>query len=317
MIEFKNVSKRYDNTPAVNDCSFSIPSHKFCVLIGPSGCGKTTMLRTVNRLVIPNEGAVLIDDTNVADIPVTKLRKKIGYVIQTIGLFPHMTVEKNISVVPKLLKWEKNRISKRVDEMLDLVGLEPKQYKKKRTSELSGGEAQRIGVARALASDPPILLMDEPFGAVDPINREILQQSFLKIQRELKKTILFVTHDMNEALKMADIIAIMKNGELIQFNSPLEILSKPENEFVKSFFGTDRIMKRLSMLKAKDYLQEEPENSPKDQPKITITKDFSLKDALSILFEKNVDSAQFITEKETGFLSMPVIREASGDGYVE
>jgi len=317
MIEFKGVSKSYDNTPAVKDCSFTIPSHKFCVLIGPSGCGKTTMLRTVNRLVIPNEGAVLIDDTNVADIPVAKLRKKIGYVIQTIGLFPHMTVEKNISVVPKLLKWEKNRISKRVDEMLDLVGLDPDQYKKKRTSELSGGEAQRIGVARALASDPPILLMDEPFGAVDPINREILQQSFLKIQRELKKTILFVTHDMDEALKMADIIAIMKNGELIQFNSPLEILSKPENEFVKSFFGTDRIMKRLSMLKAKDYLQEEPENSPRDQPKITITKDFSLKDALSILFEKNVDSAQFITEKETGFLSMPVIREASGDGYVE
>src|SRR6056297_400288 len=316
MIEFKNISKRYDNTPAVNDCSFTIPSHKFCVLIGPSGCGKTTMLRTVNRLVIPNEGAVLIDDTNVANIPVTELRKKIGYVIQTIGLFPHMTVEKNIAIVPKLLKWEKTRISKRIDEMLDLVGLEPKQYKKKRTSELSGGEAQRIGVARALASDPPILLMDEPFGAVDPINREILQQSFLKIQRELKKTILFVTHDMDEALKMADIIAIMKNGELVQFNSSLEILSKPENEFVKSFFGTDRIMKRLSMLKAIDYLNQTGKPG-KDLPKIEITNEFSLKDALSILFEKNVDSALFHTEKETGILSFEQIREVSGDGYVE
>src|SRR6056297_2124216 len=317
MIEFKNISKRYDNTPAVDDCSFTIPSHKFCVLIGPSGCGKTTMLRTVNRLVIPNEGAVLIDDTNVSDIPVTQLRKKIGYVIQTIGLFPHMTVEKNISVVPKLLKWEKTKISKRVDEMLDLVGLEPNQYKKKRTSELSGGEAQRIGVARALASDPPILLMDEPFGAVDPINREILQQSFLKIQRELKKTILFVTHDMDEALKMADIIAIIKKGELIQFNSPLEILSKPENEFVKSFFGTDRIMKRLSMLKAIDYLQGE--NLEKNHPKIEISQDFTLKDVLSILFEKNVDSAQFFNKKEnvSGILSLQQIRKASGDGYVE
>src|SRR6056297_3935840 len=178
MIEFKNVSKNFDNISAVNNCSFSIPSHKFCVLIGPSGCGKTTMLRTVNRLVIPNEGAVFIDDTNVADIPVTQLRKKIGYVIQTIGLFPHMTVEKNIAIVPNLLKWEKTRISKRVDEMLDLVGLEPKRYKKKRTSELSGGEAQRIGVARALACDPPILLWMNPLELLIPLTGKYCNNPF-------------------------------------------------------------------------------------------------------------------------------------------
>ncbi len=314
MIEFKEISKQYNHNTAVDDVSFKIPSHQFCVLIGPSGCGKTTTLRTVNKLVIPSGGKVLIDDRDIDDFPLTELRRKIGYVIQTIGLFPHMTVEKNISVVPRLLKWSREKIRRRVSEMLELVGLNPDQYSKKSASELSGGEAQRVGVARALAGDPPILLMDEPFGAVDPINREVLQESFMRIQRELKKTIVFVTHDMDEALKMADIVAVMQQGRLIQFDTPLNILSQPKNAFVKSFFGNDRVLKRLAMMNALDYIIDKESGSAL---RYTVEKEetFSLKDALTRLLEEQTETIRVkdVRSGKTGLITLEMIKQFAVD----
>jgi len=314
LIEFKEISKQYNHNTAVDDVSFKIPSHQFCVLIGPSGCGKTTTLRTVNKLVIPSGGKVLIDDRDIDDFPLTELRRKIGYVIQTIGLFPHMTVEKNISVVPRLLKWSREKIRRRVSEMLELVGLNPDQYSKKSASELSGGEAQRVGVARALAGDPPILLMDEPFGAVDPINREVLQESFMRIQRELKKTIVFVTHDMDEALKMADIVAVMQQGRLIQFDTPLNILSQPKNAFVKSFFGNDRVLKRLAMMNALDYIIDKESGSALSY---TVEKEetFSLKDALTRLLEEQTETIRVkdVRSGKTGLITLEMIKQFAVD----
>jgi len=314
LIEFKEISKQYNHNTAVDDVSFKIPSHQFCVLIGPSGCGKTTTLRTVNKLVIPSGGKVLIDDRDIDDFPLTELRRKIGYVIQTIGLFPHMTVEKNISVVPRLLKWSREKIRRRVSEMLELVGLNPDQYSKKSVSELSGGEAQRVGVARALAGDPPILLMDEPFGAVDPINREVLQESFMRIQRELKKTIVFVTHDMDEALKMADIVAVMQQGRLIQFDTPLNILSQPKNAFVKSFFGNDRVLKRLAMMNALDYIIDKESGSAL---RYTVEKEetFSLKDALTRLLEEQTETIRVkdVRSGKTGLITLEMIKQFAVD----
>jgi len=314
LIEFKEISKQYNDNTAVDDVSFKIPSHQFCVLIGPSGCGKTTTLRTVNKLVIPSGGKVLIDDRDIDDFPLTELRRKIGYVIQTIGLFPHMTVEKNISVVPRLLKWSREKIRRRVSEMLELVGLNPDQYSKKSASELSGGEAQRVGVARALAGDPPILLMDEPFGAVDPINREVLQESFMRIQRELKKTIVFVTHDMDEALKMADIVAVMQQGRLIQFDTPLNILSQPKNAFVKSFFGNDRVLKRLAMMNALDYIIDKESGSAL---RYTVEKEetFSLKDALTRLLEEQTETIRVkdVRSGKTGLITLEMIKQFAVD----
>jgi len=314
LIEFKEISKQYNHNTAVDDVSFKIPSHQFCVLIGPSGCGKTTTLRTVNKLVIPSGGKVLIDDRDIDDFPLTELRRKIGYVIQTIGLFPHMTVEKNISVVPRLLKWSREKIRRRVSEMLELVGLNPDQYSKKSASELSGGEAQRVGVARALAGDPPILLMDEPFGAVDPINREVLQESFMRIQRELKKTIVFVTHDMDEALKMADIVAVMQQGRLIQFDTPLNILSQPKNAFVKSFFGNDRVLKRLAMMNALDYIIDKESGSAL---RYTVEKEetFSLKDALTRLLEEQTETIRVkdVRSGKTGLITLEMIKQFAVD----
>jgi len=314
LIEFKEISKQYNHNTAVDDVSFKIPSHQFCVLIGPSGCGKTTTLRTVNKLVIPSGGKVLIDDRDIDDFPLTELRRKIGYVIQTIGLFPHMTVEKNISVVPRLLKWSREKIRRRVSEMLELVGLNPDQYSKKSASELSGGEAQRVGVARALAGDPPILLMDEPFGAVDPINREVLQESFMRIQRELKKTIVFVTHDMDEALKMADIVAVMQQGRLIQFDTPLNILSQPKIAFVKSFFGNDRVLKRLAMMNALDYIIDKESGSAF---LYTVEKEetFSLKDALTRLLEEQTETIRVkdVRSGKTGLITLEMIKQFAVD----
>lgn len=239
----------------MNGLSLEIGKGQVCVLIGRSGCGKTTTLRMINRLIEPTSGQIFIDGRDTASIDAEKLRLSIGYAIQSVGLFPHMTVFGNIAVVPQLLHWEKKRITRRVEELLELVGLKPAEYAGKYPNTLSGGEAQRIGVARALAADPPIMLMDEPFGAVDPLTRERLQAQFIHIQQEVKKTIVLVTHDLDEAIRLADRIAIMESGRLVQYDSPEVMLSSPRNKFVRDFVGADRALKRLSRIGIKKFIK--------------------------------------------------------------
>jgi osmoprotectant transport system ATP-binding protein len=263
-VEFRHVTKRYDpgakNTPgAVNDLSLSVPAGKICVFVGPSGCGKTTTLKMVNRLIEPTSGEILIDGVNIATREPTELRREIGYVIQQVGLFPHQTIAQNVATVPRLLGWPKERLRARADELLALVGLEPAAYRDRYPAQLSGGERQRVGVARALAADPPIMLMDEPFGAVDPIVRERLQNEFLRLQEELAKTILFVTHDIDEAIKMGDLVAVMQLGGIVaQFGPPADILANPASEFVARFVGADRGLKRLSLTRVGELQLQTP-----------------------------------------------------------
>ncbi len=255
MIHIQNTTKRYGDTVAVNSLSLHIEKGEVCVLIGPSGCGKTTTLRMINRLVEPTDGRILINDADNRDTKPEELRRSIGYAIQSVGLFPHMTVQQNISIVPSILRWDRATIDARTTELLELVGLEPSSYSTKYPSQLSGGEAQRVGVARALAADPPILLMDEPFGAVDPLTRERLQHQFMDIQRRLQKTVVLVTHDLDEAIRLADRVAVMRAGTLVQYDKPEELLSRPINEFVRDFVGTDRALKRLSRISAKSLMK--------------------------------------------------------------
>jgi len=258
MIRLEHVTKKYGDVIAVNDFSLEVSRGEVCVLIGPSGCGKTTTLRMINRLIEPTSGRIFVNGDDISQIKPERLRQSIGYAIQSVGLFPHMTVAANIAVVPELLGWRKERIARRTEELLRLVGLNPKEYAGKYVSQLSGGEAQRIGVARALAADPPLLLMDEPFGAVDPLTRQRLQTQFVRIQQELKKTIILVTHDLDEAIRMADRIAIMQAGRLVQYDTPEVILSKPANKFVLDFVGTDRALKRLSRIGIGKFVKPAP-----------------------------------------------------------
>src|SRR6185436_17626133 len=237
-IVLDHVTKRYGNSarPAINDLSLTIPAGEICVLIGPSGGGKTTAMKMINRLISISEGDITIDGTSVRSLEVTELRRGIGYVIQQIGLFPHMTVENNIGTVPRLLGWDKQRIRARAGELLELVGLDPDEHAKRFPSQLSGGQRQRVGLARAVAADPPLMLMDEPFGAIDPITREHLQDEFLRLHREIRKTVIFVTHDIDEAIKMGDRIAILQEGgRLAQYDTPDDILAAPANDFVARF----------------------------------------------------------------------------------
>jgi osmoprotectant transport system ATP-binding protein len=263
-VEFRNVTKRYEagakNVPgAVNDLSLTVPAGKICVLVGPSGCGKTTSLKMVNRLIEPTSGQIMIDGEDAAKRDVIDLRRSIGYVIQQVGLFPHQTIAENVATVPRLLGWPKARQRERAQELLALVGLEPAKYRDRFPSQLSGGERQRVGVARALAADPPIMLMDEPFGAVDPIVRERLQNEFLRLQEELAKTILFVTHDIDEAIKMGDLVAVMQQGGILaQYAPPDEILASPASEFVARFVGADRGLKRMSLSRVADLELRQP-----------------------------------------------------------
>jgi osmoprotectant transport system ATP-binding protein len=257
-VEFRHVTKRYatsgpDTPGAVNDLSLSVPAGTICVLVGPSGCGKTTSLKMVNRLIEPTSGQILIDGVDAAARDRTELRRSIGYVIQQVGLFPHQTIGDNVATVPRLLGWPEARRHERSDELLRTVGLDPATYRDRFPSQLSGGERQRVGVARALAADPPIMLMDEPFGAVDPIVRDRLQNEFLRLQEALAKTILFVTHDIDEAIKMGDLVAVFgSGGVLAQFGTPDEILSNPASDFVARFVGADRGLKRLSLSRVGD-----------------------------------------------------------------
>ncbi len=250
MIRLEEVTKRYGETLAVDRLSFEVPDGDVCVLIGPSGCGKTTTLRMVNRLIEPTSGRIFVGGRDVRDVPADELRRGLGYAIQSVGLFPHLTVAANVMTVPKLLGWDARRMRTRVDELLALVGLDPEEYGRKYPRQLSGGEAQRIGVARALAADPPVLLMDEPFGAVDPLTRQRLQGEFARIQRELRKTVIFVTHDVDEAIRLADRIALMREGRLQQYDTPEALLDHPANKFVHDFMGADRALKRLGRVPA-------------------------------------------------------------------
>jgi osmoprotectant transport system ATP-binding protein len=262
VVALEHVTKRYgpsSTAPAVNDLSLTVPAGEICVLVGPSGCGKTTTMKMINRLIEPTSGRITIGGEDVMGLPPVELRRRIGYVIQHVGLFPHMTVANNVAVVPRLLRWDETRIRARVAELLELVGLDPDGYAGRYPAALSGGERQRVGVARALAADPPVMLMDEPFGAVDPIRRDGLQNEFLRLQRKLRKTVVFVTHDVDEAIKMASRIAIMqRGGVLAQYDTADEILSHPATDFVERFVGADRGLKRLSLGRVSDLPLQQP-----------------------------------------------------------
>jgi osmoprotectant transport system ATP-binding protein len=261
-LEFREATKRYpgQTEPAVKGLSLTVPAGEICVLVGPSGCGKTTAMRMVNRMIDITEGDILLDGQSVRERRPAELRRDIGYAIQQVGLFPHLSVADNIATVPRLLGWDRDRIRARVDELLELVSLDPDETRGRYPAQLSGGQRQRVGVARALAVDPPLMLMDEPFGAIDPINRERLQNEFLRLQREIRKTVVFVTHDIDEAIKMGDRIAILqKGGHLAQYAPPAELLMQPANPFVEDFVGSDRALKRLALQRVRDvHLWEAP-----------------------------------------------------------
>jgi osmoprotectant transport system ATP-binding protein len=283
-IAFRDVVKRYPGREraAVEGLSFEVPPGEICVLIGPSGCGKTTALKMVNRLISITGGDITIDGTSIKELELVQLRRGIGYVFQQIGLFPHLTVESNIGSVPRLLGWPKARIRARAAELLELVGLDPPGDLKRYPGEFSGGQQQRIGVARAMAADPPIMLMDEPFGAIDPIARERLQNDFLRLHGQVRKTVIFVTHDIDEAIKMGDRIAIMRDGHLVQIATADDLLAQPADDFVASFVGVDRGLKRLRVHTLADVdLGPPPVGGGGDGRSVTL--DTSLNNALSIM----------------------------------
>jgi len=261
VVEFRHVTVRYGDDrhgspAALDDLTLTVSPSEICVLVGPSGCGKTSTLRLVNRLLEPTSGQVLIDGQDVAALDPVLLRRRIGYVIQQIGLFPHQTIAENVGTVPRLLKWPSERIRRRVDELLALIGLDPARVRERYPAQLSGGERQRVGVARALAAEPPLLLMDEPFAAVDPIVRERLQDEFLRLQGALGTTVLFVTHDVDEAIKLATRVAVMRQGgRLAQYSPPGELLAFPADEYVARFLGADRTLKRLTVMPAGDLVR--------------------------------------------------------------
>ncbi len=248
-IDIEHVHKRFPGftRSAVEDCSLSVESGELTVLLGPSGSGKTTLLKPVNRLYEPDDGRILVEGADVRTVPAALLRRRIGYVIQQVGLFPHLRVEQNIATVPQLLNWSRTRIDARIDELLDLVGL-PRSYRRRYPRHLSGGEQQRVGLARALAADPKIMLMDEPFGALDAITRARLQDEFRMIQQKLHKTILFVTHDVDEALRLADRIAVMRVGRIVQHARPLAMITHPSDDFVRQLLTSDDVLRQLSLV---------------------------------------------------------------------
>ena len=271
MIRLDQVTKIYpDGTEAVNEVSLEVAEGELCVLLGPSGCGKTTTMKVINRIIPITKGKIYIDGTDTTKIDEDELRRNIGYAIQEIGLFPHMTVGQNIEVVPALKGWPKDKRNERAEELLELVGMNSAEFMNKYPSELSGGQRQRVGVARALGADPPILLMDEPFGAIDPITRVRLQDEFLKIEQEIKKTIIFVTHDIYEAIKMGDKIALMNEGRLVQYDTPSNLLFKPKNEFVEQFVGADRALKGLQLIRVKELMSTCPPLAKADEMVVTV-----------------------------------------------
>lgn len=294
MITLEHVTKQYPVTGvvAVDDLSLDIPEGETVALIGPSGCGKTTAMRMINRLVDPTAGKILVNGEDVTQVDPVLLRRHIGYVIQQVGLFPHMTIAQNIAAVPKLLGWDQTRITRRTEELLHLVGLDPEQMPERYPAELSGGQRQRVGVARALAADPPVLLMDEPFGALDPIARSLLQAEFRQILRRVRKTVVLVTHDLDEAALLGDRIAIMKSGRIVQYDTPNVVLSHPADPFVENFVGVDRALVRLSLFTAGDAMTAElpPANTG------VIGIGSNLRDALASMVATNSDVLGVVDE---------------------
>jgi osmoprotectant transport system ATP-binding protein len=281
-LELRHVEKRYpgQREPAIPDLSLTVPAGEVCVLVGPSGSGKTTAMRLINRMIPLTSGEILLGGRSVLKREPVELRREIGYVIQQIGLFPHQTVAENIATVPRLLGWDHQRTKQRTTELLELIGMDPDEIGPRYPSQLSGGQRQRVGVARALAADPPLMLMDEPFGAIDPINRSRLQDEFLRLQAQVRKTVVFVTHDIDEAIKMGDRIAILRaGGRLAQYDTPAEILTHPADEFVAQFVGADRALKRLGLSTLADVKLLEPNGSGTSDRRLPVTT--TLRDALS------------------------------------
>lgn len=310
MIKFENISKSYGEQTVITDFSFQFKEGELTMFLGHSGCGKSTLLRLINRLITPDKGEIYIDDKNVKYYQLDALRRNIGYSIQSVGLFPHMDVGKNIATVPNLLKWSDDRIQSRIDELLELVGL-PLGFKHKYPSELSGGEAQRVGVARALASNPDILLMDEPFGALDPINRLRLQNEFLYIQKKLKKTVIFVTHDISEAIRMADrIILISEGGSIVASGTPFEVIQEL-NGLSNEFLGTDFMFNLLDKSIIKDYT-DSFEVVADSIETFDIDVNVSLKDALSTMLSRGKSSLVLKGENENYVVSFDHVLDILG-----
>lgn len=287
MIRMENVTKRYVEgaTPSVDNLTLEVPEGSTVALIGPSGCGKTTTMRMINRLIEPTEGRIFVNGEDGTRADPVQLRRHIGYVIQNVGLFPHMTIADNIAAVPNLLGWDQPRIEKRTAELLDLVGLDASEMLTRYPRQLSGGQRQRIGVARALAADPAVLLMDEPFGAIDPIARARLQDEFRQILSRVRKTVVLVTHDLDEAIRLGDRIAIMREGRIVQYDTPDAILSRPADDFVSNFVGVDRAIKRLSLFSVADAARSGP---PADA-RSSVAASLNLRDALSLMVAGNTD----------------------------
>lgn len=316
-IVFEGVSKSFTtgSVPAVDGVSFRVAAGDLVVLLGPSGCGKTTLMKMVNRLYEPSQGKIWLGGQEIHTLPINDLRRQIGYVIQQVGLFPHMTIGKNISVVPRLLGWDENRTQERVEMLLELIGL-PSSYLSRYPRQLSGGEQQRVGLARALAADPDILLMDEPFAAVDAINRERLQGELLGLHCKLNKTILFVTHDVEEAFRLADKIIVMRAGKLVQYGSPIEIVTQPANEFIEELVGTNNILRRLSLVNVHSVLRAKENLSVRTAPTVLVEKDTpvlrledDLRSALSLLLSSGSDPLKVVNSSgeilgEVGFADL-------------
>ena len=296
--------------PAIDDVSFTVESGQFITFLGPSGCGKTTLMKMVNRLHETTAGQILIDDQPIDQMNLITLRRKIGYVIQQIGLFPHMTVAQNVAIVPRMLGWDDARIAQRTDELLDMVALPPTEYRERYPAQMSGGQRQRVGVARALAGDPGVILMDEPFGAIDAITRTDLQDALLALQRRLKKTILFVTHDVDEALRLADKIVILRDGQVEQFDTPLQILTNSANDFVRQLVGADDIVRQLGLLRVERVMRQ----LNGDLPTTTIHLDQSLREALSLFLGAKQDALAVINgeNEPVGLLHFDDLRRAIG-----
>jgi osmoprotectant transport system ATP-binding protein len=310
-VEFAHVAKRYPGGEefAIRDLSFTVPAGEVCVLVGPSGCGKTTAMRLVNRMIELTSGDILLDGESIKGRDESQLRREIGYAIQQVGLFPHLSVGDNIATVPKLLGWDKQRMRARVDELLELVGLEP-EMRRRYPAQLSGGQRQRVGVARALAVDPPLMLMDEPFGAIDPITRARLQDEFLRLQGDIRKTVLFVTHDIDEAIKMGDRIAVLRHGgELAQFATPTELLMHPADEFVEQFVGADRALKRLSLMRVRELDLRVLLPSSERNGQVRIADDTPVRDALAELLQSGRPEGIVVDAegRERGVISIELI----------
>ncbi|HEY9761843.1 MAG TPA: ABC transporter ATP-binding protein [Trichocoleus sp.] len=316
-IHFDQVSLRFPGAPraAVDQVTCQIEAGELVVILGPSGCGKTTLLKMVNRLYEPTAGSIYLDGTSIRKLKATKLRQQIGYVIQQSGLFPHMTVADNIAVVPKLLGWSNPQIQMRTDELLELVRLPPTEYRHRYPAQLSGGQQQRVGIARALAGDPATLLMDEPFGAIDAITRMALQDEILRLQRQLKKTILFVSHDVEEALRLADRIIVMREGRIVQFDTPFNLLTKPVDSFVHSLLGADDMVRQLGLLRVSAAMTDLPEGYTNGN-KPSLSSDDSLRDALSLILKTGARELSVVEAGQPiGILTLDNIRaSAAGDG---